>query len=319
MTGAFDFDGVTITLDAAAATQVVSSAAVSWNFTSGAKTGTPGTTGSVERFSAQTFTDNNTAGSGTAAAHVFFSVAIPTLAATNTLVTTTDAATWYIAGVPAAGTNETITNSWGLWVDAGNVRFDDDIIWLSGQTFAQRGILAHANTGIRTYTFPDETGTVVTTLGAAFTGAVTTTSTMTTSGAGTILGIGTGARMTFQQTSAPTGWTKETSATYNDAALRFQTGTVTTGGSDAFSTHFGTGKSTASYTLAIADIPSHSHVQRRINTAGGVNAFLLGQADGDTETASAHSTSVSGGGGGHSHVLNSFNIKFVDTIIGIKD
>ena len=161
VTGAFDFDGQTITLDAAAATQVVSSAAVSWNFTSGAKTGTPATTGSVERFSAQTFTDNATAGSGTATAHVFYSIAVPTLAATNALVTTTDAATWYIAGVPAAGTNETITNSWAFWVDAGNVRFDDDIIWLSGQTFAQRGILAHANTGIRTYTFPDASITVV--------------------------------------------------------------------------------------------------------------------------------------------------------------
>ena len=161
VTGAFDFDGVTITLDAAAATQVVSSAAVSWNFTSGAKTGTPATTGSVERFSAQTFTDNATAGSGTATAHVFYSIAVPTLAATNALVTTTDAATWYIAGVPAAGTNETITNAWAFWVDAGNVRFDDDIIWLSGQTFAQRGILAHANTGIRTYTFQDSSDTIV--------------------------------------------------------------------------------------------------------------------------------------------------------------
>ena len=161
VTGAFDFDGQTITLDAAAATQVVSSAAVSWNFTSGAKTGTPATTGSVERFSAQTFTDNNTAGSGTAAAHVFFGVAVPTLAATNALVTTTDAATWYIAGVPVAGTNETITNAWGLWIDAGNVRFDDDIHWLSGQTFAQRGILAHANTGVRTYTFQDSSDTIV--------------------------------------------------------------------------------------------------------------------------------------------------------------
>ena len=124
VTGAFDFDGVTVTLDAAAATTVVSSAAISWNFTSGAKTGTPGTGGSVERFSAQTFTDNNTAGSGTAAAAVFYSIAAPTLAATNASVVTTDAATLYIAGPPTAGTNETITNAYSLWVDAGAVRFD---------------------------------------------------------------------------------------------------------------------------------------------------------------------------------------------------
>ena len=127
VSGAFDFDGNTITLDGPGATQVVSSGAVSWNFTSGAKTGTPGTSGSVQRFSAQTFTDNNTAGSGTATAAVFYSVATPTLAATNASVTTTDAATWYIAGPPTAGTNETITNPWALWVDAGNVRLDGDL------------------------------------------------------------------------------------------------------------------------------------------------------------------------------------------------
>lgn len=152
---AVDFDGQTITLDAAAATTVASSAAVSWNFTSGAKTGTPATTGSIANWSAQTFTDNATAGSGTATAFVAHAIQRPTLAATNASVTTTDAATLYVPNDVAAGTNETLTNSWAIWVDAGNVRFDGDIHWLSGQTFAQRGILAHANTGIRTYTFPD--------------------------------------------------------------------------------------------------------------------------------------------------------------------
>jgi len=167
LTGPLDIDGQTLTLDAAAATQVVSSAAVSWSFTSGAKTGTPGTGGSVERFSAQTFTDSATAGSGTATAAVFYSIAAPTLAATNASVVTTDAATWYIAAGPIAGTNETITNGWSIWADAGNVRFDDDIHWLSGQTFAQRGILAHANTGIRTYTFGDQDSRVGIVLGTA--------------------------------------------------------------------------------------------------------------------------------------------------------
>ena len=157
---ALDFDGFTLTLDAAAATQVVSSAAVSWNFTSGAKSGTPATTGSVVNYSAQTFTDSATAGSGTATAYVAFALQRPTLAASNASVVTTDAATFYIPNNVAAGTNETITNSWAFWIDAGNARFDDDIHWLSGQTFAQRGILAHANTGIRTYTFPDASGTV---------------------------------------------------------------------------------------------------------------------------------------------------------------
>src|SRR3990167_9285703 len=115
LTGSLDVDGQIVVLDGAAATQVVSSAAVSWNFTSGAKAGTPATTGSVFNYSAQTFTDSNTAGSGTATAYVAYAIQRPTLAATNASVTTTNAATLYVPNAPAAGTNETITNSYALW------------------------------------------------------------------------------------------------------------------------------------------------------------------------------------------------------------
>jgi hypothetical protein len=54
---------------------------------------------------------------------VFNSIAVPTLAATNVTVTTTNAASLYIAGGPANGTNNTITNSYGLW-NVGNERLD---------------------------------------------------------------------------------------------------------------------------------------------------------------------------------------------------
>lgn len=124
LTGALDLDGNSVTLDAAGATSFVSSAAVSWNFTSGSKTGTPGTTGSISNWSAQTFTDSNTAGSGTAAAWVGHAFQRPTLAATNALVTTTAAATVYIPNSPLAGTNQTLTNAYALWVDDGAVRLD---------------------------------------------------------------------------------------------------------------------------------------------------------------------------------------------------
>ena len=83
LTAALDIDGQTLTLDAAAATTVASTAAISWNFTSGAKTGTPGTGGSVERFSAQTFTDSATAGSGTATAFVAHSIPQHTTSASS--------------------------------------------------------------------------------------------------------------------------------------------------------------------------------------------------------------------------------------------
>jgi hypothetical protein len=92
------------------------------------RTGTPsGTVGSVMEIKSQTFTDNDTAGSGTATEMSFSTILAPTLAATNTTVTTTDANTLYIAGAPIAGTNETITNSWALNVGSGNVNIDGDL------------------------------------------------------------------------------------------------------------------------------------------------------------------------------------------------
>ncbi|GEM_PF-1699816 len=77
--------------------------------------------------SAGTYTDSSTAASGTATNAVFNSFAVPTLAATNTSVTTTNAATLYVAGAPTAGTNQTITNAYALWVDDGTSRFDGNV------------------------------------------------------------------------------------------------------------------------------------------------------------------------------------------------
>ncbi|MBI4209010.1 MAG: hypothetical protein HY538_04810, partial [Deltaproteobacteria bacterium] len=93
-----------------------------------AKSGTPSASvGPYLSISTSTFTDNNTAASSTATGMVFNSIAVPTLAATNTSVTTTDAATLYIAGAPSAGSNQTISNAHALWVDAGGVRLDGAI------------------------------------------------------------------------------------------------------------------------------------------------------------------------------------------------
>jgi hypothetical protein len=70
---------------------------------------------------ASTYTDNTTAASGTAADNHINVLSTPTLAATNLTVTSTRAATLYIAGAPAAGTNMTITNAYALYAAAGNV------------------------------------------------------------------------------------------------------------------------------------------------------------------------------------------------------
>ena len=63
--------------------------------------------------------------------------------------------------------------------------------------------------------------------------AVLTTS---DSGATGLLVAPSGTKMIFNQTSAPTGWTKVTSS--NDVALRVVSGTVGTGGTVAFETAF---------------------------------------------------------------------------------
>lgn len=125
--GSLDWDGYAHTLDAAGATTAQSTATTAWSFTPGSKSGTPGTTGSVSNWAANTYTDSATAGSGTAATWTSHSFQRPTLAATNASVTTTNATTLYVANAPLAGSNETLTNAWSLWVDDGAVRLDGDL------------------------------------------------------------------------------------------------------------------------------------------------------------------------------------------------
>jgi len=84
---------------------------------------TPAVDGLLFHTDALTLTDNSTAASGTAAQDfMLWTVDQPTVAATNTSVTTTNASTVYIAAAPTAGTNMTLTNAYALNVAAGAVR-----------------------------------------------------------------------------------------------------------------------------------------------------------------------------------------------------
>jgi hypothetical protein len=133
-------------------------------------------------------------------------------------------------------------------------------------------------------------------------------------------GFPTGTKMLFQQTSAPTGWTKDT--THNDKALRVVSGTASSGGSSAFSTVFGK-TATDGHTLTTAEMPSHSHVQtgRWLGNATNVptaNALVgLAGYDGGV-VGSADSTSAAGSGGSHSHNID-LRVQYVDLIIATKD
>lgn len=119
-----------------------------------------------------------------------------------------------------------------------------------------------------------------------------------------------GTKMLFQQTSAPTGWTKDT--THNDKALRVVSGTASSGGATAFTSVFGSGKTTGSHTLTLAEIPSHTHTfasNQVYDGAGGTGGYQAG---------SGVSTGAAGGGGGHTHTL-SLDLQYVDLIIATKD
>lgn len=148
--------------------------------------------------------------------------------------------------------------------------------------------------------------------------------------------IPSGTRMLFQQTNAPTGWTKITAAEYNNAALRLVTGNVTnyTAGL-AFSTAFATGRATTttagggnvgSTTLTVAQMPKHKHsVTHYIRReSGGDFSSLLYAGTGpnrgtmtcaEAGGSGAHTHSFSGTS--HSHALN-LNVKYIDFIVAQK-
>ena len=115
----------------------------------------------------------------------------------------------------------------------------------------------------------------------------------------------TGTVMLFAQTSAPTGWTKNTTQN-NNSALRLVTGSVTTGGSVGFTTAFASQTPTGSVnisslsgtigntTLTTPQIPSHTHDYE--GPAGGPGG--VGSA---TTASSPRATTSTGGGGSHTH------------------
>lgn len=156
-----------------------------------------------------------------------------------------------------------------------------------------------------------------------------------------------GTLMLFQQTTAPTGWTKQT--THDNKALRVVSGTASSGGSVNFTTAFASQTPTGSVsitsvtgsagatTLSTSQIPSHAHQvfsggRRSIdmyNTFTVLGDNVAGQAPGAPGNAGTNNT---GGGGSHTHPFsfssgsgtfsgNAINlaVQYVDLIIASKD
>jgi hypothetical protein len=157
-----------------------------------------------------------------------------------------------------------------------------------------------------------------------------------------------GTLMLFQQTTAPTGWTKQT--THDNKALRVVTGTASSGGSNTFSGVFNTAVavsgtsnnstvtisgSTAGHTLSLSEIPSHRHLEGghvEFGTGDSVSAGT--RNEGNNSGAKRFYTDYQGGGGSHSHAAGTLagdnhshtytsnlelNVQYVDLIIAAKD
>jgi hypothetical protein len=162
------------------------------------------------------------------------------------------------------------------------------------------GGVAYGTGTAQAYTAAGTSGFVLTSTGAA-----APTWAAASSGAA----FPTGTRMSFQQTSAPTGWTKDTTAAINDSILRLVTGTASSGGTTAFST-WNAQTATGATTLSTAQIPSHTHDYTAPNQS---HSYTQGSYEGTTNGGGA-TTSATGGGGSHTHSLT-HSIKYYDFII----
>ena len=149
-----------------------------------------------------------------------------------------------------------------------------------------------------------------------------------------------GTRMLFQQTSAPTGWTKDTSDT-NQRALRVVSGTAGSGGSVDFSTAFHSSRATSGgnplqLTLSTNQIPSHRHWisgapkdDNNFSTAGqntqehGLYADAGSYSASDQNRSYGRNSAYSGGGQAHDHGFTqatvNLNVRYLDVIIAAKD
>lgn len=161
-----------------------------------------------------------------------------------------------------------------------------------------------------------------------FTQAVTTSGEQVATQSTSAVFYPAGTLMLFQQTSAPPGWTKQT--THDNKALRVVTGTAGSGGTTNFTSVFtsrtpaGTVNDT---TLSATQLPNHTH---SYTAPAGVNSGLVagaGKGGGNfnvpSSTGATSGSAVTGGvtwaAGAHAHGFTGaamdFAVQYVDLII----
>ena len=185
-------------------------------------------------------------------------------------------------------------------------------------TLTANNVLLGNGTSAVQFVAPSTNGNVLTSDGSTWTSAA----------AGG--GFPAGTAITFNQTAAPTGWTK--SLTHDNKALRVVTGTVGSGGTSSFTTVFTnqtptittSGLSAGATTLTTAQIPSHSHT---LPFASVYTATGSGVANTTSGYNGAQGTGSTGGGGSHTHTVTgtatstaiTLAVQYVDVIIATKN
>ena len=145
-----------------------------------------------------------------------------------------------------------------------------------------------------------------------------------------------GTKMLFQQTTAPTGWTKDT--THDDKALRVVTGTAGSGGTNAFSTLDATAAGTVNTSvsgtvggtaLSTSQLPNNWY--HKPNTPGGEYSDNYANFNYQARHIDWPTYRIQGGGATHTHSLsltatstftgtaNGLDVQYVDVIIATKD
>ena len=145
-----------------------------------------------------------------------------------------------------------------------------------------------------------------------------------------------GTKMLFQQSTAPTGWTKDTN--YNDHAIRVVTGTASSGGTNAFSTLDATASGTINTSVtgsvggtAITNAQLPNNWYHKPNTPGGSLSDNYANFNYQAHHVDWITYRIQGGGQTHTHSLslsatstftgsaNALDVQYVDVIVATKD
>ena len=138
-----------------------------------------------------------------------------------------------------------------------------------------------------------------------------------------------GTLMLFQQTAAPTGWTKQT--THNDKTLRVVSGTASSGGTTAFTSVFTSrtpAGTVANTTLSASQLGNHTHYYVAPSSyttnlyANGAGGKLSPNVPGPSGVGANTGGINEGSGSAHNHGFTGtamdFAVQYVDLIIASK-